>query len=164
MAKVVDLLIVNRLFLVQRICCKIHGEDIVRRVEMVRLEQGDQGTFGVLRLDGKVFCVTLEPPDNGNMENVSCIPEGVYTCRRVESPAFGNTFEITDVPGRSHILFHAGNVSNDTRGCVLLGRQFGQLGSDRAVLRSGDAVRAFLEQCSGMESFPLQIVSGYEVR
>ena len=105
---------------------------MVEKVEIVRLEKGFDGTFGVLRLDGKVFCVTLELPDLDNEANISCIPAGAYTCRRVDSPAFGRTFEISDVPGRSHILFHAGNVADDTQGCVLLGRYFGLLEIGRA--------------------------------
>jgi len=126
---------------------------MIGKAEMVRLEKGSDGTFGVLRLDGRVFCVTLEPPERGNQENVSCIPAGEYVCRKAESPAFGTTFEICDVPGRSHILFHAGNVADDTHGCVLLGRYFGSLGSGRGVLQSGSAFREFLERGAGADSF-----------
>jgi len=133
------------------------GDDLevqmIETVKIVRLEKGADGTFGVLRLDGRVFCVTLEPPDRGNEANISCIPAGNYVCRRIESPGFGSTFEVADVPGRSHILFHAGNVSGDTQGCVLLGRYFGLLGTDRGVLQSGSAFRDFLERCSGVGSF-----------
>ena len=130
---------------------------VVEKVEIVRLEKGFDGTFGVLRLDGKVFCVTLELPDLDNEANISCIPAGAYTCRRVDSPAFGRTFEISDVPGRSHILFHAGNVADDTQGCVLLGRYFGLLGQSRGVLQSRLTFRDFLERCSEVESFQFYI-------
>lgn len=130
---------------------------MIEKVEMIRLEQGDEGSFGVLMVDGKVFCVTLEPPDRGNKAEVSCIPTGEYVCRKVVSPGFGETYEVEDVPDRTHILFHAGNVSNDTKGCVLLGRQFGLLGSDRAVLQSGAALKDFLQQSSDVESFRLLI-------
>lgn len=135
---------------------------MVKQVDMVRLEKGNDGTFGVLRLDGKVFCVTLEPPDRGNRKDTSCIPSGEYVCRYVESPSFGSTFEIADVPGRTHILFHAGNVPGDTRGCVLLGRYYGTLGDDRAVLQSGSAFNEFLTHCSDVEGFQLRIVDKYE--
>ena len=130
---------------------------MIEKAEMVRLEKGADGTFGVLHLDGKVFCVTLELPDRGNEANVSCIPAGSYTCKKVDSPAFGWTFEISDVPGRSHILFHAGNVTDDTQGCVLLGKYFGLLGPDRGVLQSGPTFKNFLERCSGVESFQFLI-------
>ena len=130
---------------------------MIEKVELIRLEKGASGTFGVLRLDGKVFCVTLEPSDNGNIRNASCIPVGLYRCRRVDSPRFGPTFEVADVPDRSHILFHPGNVSGDTQGCVLLGKYFGLLQGDRAVLNSGRTFNQFMEQCLDVESFSFAI-------
>lgn len=114
-------------------------------LDLIRLENSEQGTFGVLRMDGKVFCVTLEPPDRDNARNVSRIPAGRYVCNRVRSPRFGETYEVADVPGRTHILFHPGNVDEDTRGCVLLGNHFGLLRGDRAVLNSGRTFARFLE-------------------
>ncbi|AMK10285.1 DUF5675 family protein [Pseudodesulfovibrio indicus] len=129
----------------------------MEKVDIVRLEKGEEGTFGVLRVGGRVVCVTMEPPDRGNRPDVSCIPAGRYGCERVESPAFGSTFEITGVPGRSHILFHAGNVAGDTRGCVLLGSRFGRLGRDRAVLDSRAALGEFLALCGDAPSFEFEI-------
>lgn len=129
----------------------------MEKIDIVRLEKGSEGTFGVLRVDGEVFCVTLEPPDRGNRVDVSCIPAGEYVCRRVDSPAFGATFEVCDVPGRSQILFHQGNVAGDTRGCVLLGRSFGLLGSERAVVQSRTTFRDFLARCADAKSFAFAI-------
>ncbi|WP_319469581.1 DUF5675 family protein [uncultured Pseudodesulfovibrio sp.] len=126
---------------------------MIDTVELIRLEKGSEGTFGVLRLNGQVFCVTLEPPDNGNVRDVSCIPAGRYACRRVESPRFGATYEVCDVPERSHILFHKGNVTGDTHGCVLLGSRFGQLRGDRAILDSGRTVDRFMAQCGDCGGF-----------
>ncbi len=130
---------------------------MIEQAELIRLEKSIEGTFGVLRLDGQVFCVTLEPPDNNNSVNTSCIPPGRYSCRRVESPRFGTTFEVTDVPGRSHILLHPGNVAGDTRGCVLLGKHFGFLRGNRAVLNSGKTFAQFMEQSHTSEEFPFVV-------
>jgi len=130
---------------------------MVERVELIRLEKGEEGTFGVLRMDGRVFCVTLEPPDRGNRPEVSCIPAGQYRCRRVASPRFGETFEVGDVPGRSHILVHAGNLAGDTRGCLLLGREFGAVDGRRGVLRSAETVARFLDRCREADGFDLTI-------
>lgn len=127
---------------------------MVYRAELVRVEKSDEGTLGVLRLDGQAFCVTLEPPDKGNAANLSCIPAGRYECRRVVSPRYGETYEVCDVPDRSHILFHPGNVSGDTMGCVLLGKHFGYLRGDRAVLNSGRTFAEFLQRVQGVEAFP----------
>ncbi|QJB56163.1 DUF5675 family protein [Pseudodesulfovibrio sp. zrk46] len=130
---------------------------MVNKVELLRLERSGEGTFGVLRVDERVFCVTLEPPDRGNKVNVSCIPAGEYQCRRVDSPRFGRTFEVKGVPGRSHILLHSGNMVEDTSGCVLLGSRFGLLRGNRAVLESGRAFSGFMEKCSGVEVFPFVV-------
>ena len=115
------------------------------------------GTLGALILDDEVFCCTLEDPDLDNQVNVSCIPEGVYLCKRVKSPRFGDTFEITKVPGRTHILFHAGNTQEDTHGCVLLGRFWGKLRGDRAILNSGGSFRDFIKATEGVSEFWLLI-------
>ena len=129
----------------------------MQSVELIRLEKGGQGTFGVLRLDGEVFCVTLEPPERGNLTDISCIPAGRYRCRRVVSPRFGETFEVTGVPGRSQILVHAGNLAADTRGCVLVGRRYGVLGSERAVLESKATFAEFMDRCRGADDFEFRV-------
>ena len=127
------------------------------KVEIVRLEKGDDGTFGVLRLNGQVMCVTLEPPDRGNLVDASCIPVGEYCCNRVDSPTFGRTYEVGDVPGRSHILFHQGNVVGDTHGCILFGRNFGLLDGSRGVMQSRSAFREFLDRLGGQHSFLVRV-------
>ncbi len=51
---------------------------------------------------------------------------------------------MAEVPGRSHILFHAGNTSADTEGCILLGSRLGRVEGRRGVLSSAEALREFL--------------------
>ena len=128
-----------------------------RKAELLRLEKGEQGTFGVLRLDGTVFCVTLDPPDRGNQHNVSCIPDGVFLCRRVESPRFGTTYQVMEVPDREHILFHTGNLVTDTQGCILLGRNYGWLEGERGVLQSSSAFKDFMAGLAGEPGFALSV-------
>jgi len=128
-------------------------------VELIRIEKSDHGTFGVLKLNGGAFCVTLEPEDKDNKVNISCIPEGEYTCKRVFSPKYGSTFEVTEVDGRSHILFHAGNVETNTKGCILLAQYFGKLKGARAVLNSGNTFRRFREELIRVKEFKLKIIS-----
>jgi len=117
----------------------------MRIVELVRLESGEQGTFGVLKIDKQAFCCTLEPRDRLNANNISAIPPGQYIAVRHQSPKFGETFMVKDVPGRTNILFHKGNTDDDTAGCIILGSSFGHLGADRAVLASGKAFGGFTE-------------------
>ena len=94
-------------------------------LSLLRVGESARGTFGVLRLGTIPFAVTLEPPWKDNAVGVSAIPPGTYHCVRMQSPHFGETFEITGVPGRSHVLFHKGNKLEDTEGCVLVAEEFG---------------------------------------
>lgn len=115
------------------------------------------GVFGVMLFHGEVLCWTLEPHEFENQKSVSCIPPGIYECEPVESPTFGHTYEVKNVPLRSHILFHAGNVVENTRGCILLGSRIGKLKGDRAVLNSGDTLRRFLKKADKYGEFRLHI-------
>jgi len=128
----------------------------VKIVELVRLEESEQGTFGVLRIDKEVFCCTLEPPDLENQQSVSSIPAQQYICRPFESPTHGGTFQVSNVPGRTYVLFHAGNLVHHTEGCILLGEHFGKLKGSRAILNSGETFKAFLAEV-GREPFHLTI-------
>ncbi len=127
-------------------------------VKLVRVEESDDGTFGVLLIDDEAFCVTLEPPDLNNAKGVSNIPPGMYNLKRVNSPKYGMTFTVEDVPGRSHILIHAGNVTRHTRGCILVAQYFGKLKGDRAVLNSGKTFRAFMDAMVGVDITGIDIV------
>lgn len=131
----------------------------MRQARLVRIETDpEHGTFGTLLLDGIAFCVTLEPYSRDNEKSISCIPTGQYTCKRVNSPTYGNTFEITNIEGRSHVLFHPGNFDDNTKGCVLLGQYYGKLKGDRAVLNSGNTFKTFLKNLSDVNEFKLSII------
>jgi hypothetical protein len=76
-------------------------------------------------------CKTLELPFKDNERNVSCIPEGFYDVVPRQSPKYGNHLHVTEVKGRSLILFHHGNYAGspnpktglpDIRGCILVGK------------------------------------------
>lgn len=114
-------------------------------------------TFGVFLDEGLPFAVTLEKPWLNNQKEISCIPCGDYICKRVNSPKFGNTFQVTDVLGRSEILFHAGNFMKDTHGCIILGEQFEPLNGENAVIASGKAMSEFLQRTNGIDEFRLSI-------
>lgn len=120
-----------------------------------------QGTFGVLVVGAQPICATLEPYKRDNAKSLSCIPTGQYICHRVISPKFGDTFEVTDVQGRSHILFHKGNRDHDSSGCILVGEEFGFLGNDWAVLSSGRAFDEFMSIFKNEDAFHLTIEEVY---
>lgn len=91
---------------------------------LLRVAGRPDGTFGVLLWRGAPFAVTLERPWKENRRGESCIPAGHYVCGRVDSPKFGNTWQVRNVPGRSEILFHSGNTFQDTHGCILVAENF----------------------------------------
>ena len=125
-----------------------------------RIKDTEFGTFGVLFSNGIPFALTLEPMWVNNVRNYSCIPIGKYKCERFDSPKFGDTFQIMDVPNRGNgeaIIFHKGNLDDDTRGCVLIGEQFGVLNSEPAILRSGDGFAEFMDKNKDVDEFDLTI-------
>lgn len=122
------------------------------------------GTFGIITLpEGKQFD-TLELPDKDNKRQVSCIPEGVYQCKIVNSPKFGRVYGVLDVPNRANILIHAGNYGGDVekgyrsdiQGCILLGKGRGRLNNQPVVVSSKVALKEFMSALSN-DSFELVI-------
>lgn len=129
-----------------------------RYFTIIRSPSTEDGTFGMM-LDGlTAFCLTLERTWVNNEIGESCIPDGDYICKRVNSPKFGNTFEVTQVPYRSHILFHKGNLEGDSQGCIILGEQFEPLNGKNAVLASGKAFNEFIERTKDINEFKLSIL------
>lgn len=138
------------------------GSTMIKIIDLIRLEDNEQhGTFGVLKIDRECFCVTLELPWRDNQKNISAIPARSYSCQRIISPKFGETFEVLRVPDRSKVLLHAGNVDDDTHGCILLGQYFGKLRENRAVLNSGNTFRQFMSAMAGLDTFFLRISKFY---
>lgn len=115
----------------------------------------ETGVFGVLKDNIVPFCVTLE-----NDEYI--FPEGDYICKRVNSPKFGNTFEITGIEGRSHILFHWGAEEKHSRGCVILGESYTVVnGREMLGYSRSWAFKEFLERTEGVDEFILKVRKWY---
>lgn len=134
------------------------GEGDMRQFFLKRVSNTDDGVFGVL-LDGATpFAITLENPWRDNKKNESCIPIGLYRCERVLSRKFGHTFEVIAVQGRSNILFHKGNLEDDTLGCILVGEQFETLNGKTAILQSGKGYGEFMDRLNGEDRFALNIM------
>lgn len=97
-------------------------------VNLKRISAIHDCTFGVMIHDDIPICVTIERPWIFNKKDISCIPTGTYKCIPHTGEKFKDVWEITNVPGRTNILFHAGNTVDDTHGCILVGRQFTPVG------------------------------------
>lgn len=101
--------------------------------ELHRLAFVQEGAFGVLLSNGIPFAVTLQPTDQ---DLKTKIPPGSWRCTRSFFYRGGYpSFEIL-VPGHSRLLFHRGNLEDDSDGCVLVAESFGQLRGRAAVLDS----------------------------
>lgn len=135
---------------------------MVGTLRLIRIEDHEtEGTFGVLCFNGTIFCCTLEPPDRDNESNRSCIPPGQYMARRYFSEKYGKTWQITNVPNRSYILIHAGNVVEHTKGCILVGEKFGKLKRDRAILNSGNTFKDFLRATDQLTELHVTITEAF---
>lgn len=128
-----------------------------KALTLLRVGSSERGTFGVLRYGQVPFALTLERPWLNNEEQKSCIPTGAYICQRVRSPHFGDTFEVTNVPGRSHILFHKGNVIEDTEGCILVAEEFSGTFEQPMLVSSQRGFSELLALLDGQLSFALDI-------
>ncbi len=110
----------------------------MENITLTRISQSNEGTFGMMDdEDGNQLCVTIEPPPDIQHP---CIPAGIYDCIPHNGERWKHVWEITNVPGRSSILIHAGNTDADTRGCVVVGTKVGELNGNQAVLESLNAL------------------------
>lgn len=115
------------------------------------------GTFGRL-IDAGFECFTIEEVWAKNVKSKSCIPEAsAYPCRRGTFPKMGETFEVTNVPDRSAILFHVANTIADIEGCVGPGERLGAVNGMWGVLGSLQAYRRFMKHLSGVDEFTLEV-------
>jgi len=136
----------------------------MRQFTLKRISSTKHGTFGVL-LDGDTqFAVTVEPPWKDNTPFISCIPAGWYICERHQSPKYGDTFLITNVPKRTFIVFHKGNwgaphslEKSDTEGCIVVAEQFENLDGVPAVRSSWKGFKEFLQRTNGINRFQFTI-------
>lgn len=133
------------------------------QITLKRVSKTTYGVQGVLLHDGWAFAVTLERPWLNNRASEkgkpgSCIPTGTYTCVRYMSPTHGETFLVTDVDGRKFILFHKGNIDDDTRGCILVGEQYEPLLGKPAIRASREGFENLMRILKGVDSFILTIV------
>lgn len=133
----------------------------MRRLRLVRVSEYNGATLGVLCVDDVPEFVTLEDAWRDNERMISCIPVGRYTVVPRNSPKFGRTYQVENVPERDHILFHAGNTHKDTHGCILLGMQFGRVGSESAILASRSAFNRFLDLMAGTPEAELVVIDSY---
>ena len=122
----------------------------INKVIITRTEKTDKVTAGVLSLtksDGYSWvCKTLELPDKGNQQKISCIPIGEYDVIYSHSPSMNKfTYEVTNVPNRAGIRIHSANFTSQLLGCIALGDMVKDINADGItdVLHSGATLEKF---------------------
>jgi hypothetical protein len=134
-------------------------------MHLQRAEYTSSGIFGTMvDSDDSFLLQTLEhaypmSPDPVTISTsyLPKVPAGQYTCvRGVHSLSNGipfETFEVTNVPGHTGILFHPGNTEEDSEGCILLGTT--KVGN--MIFQSRDAFAIFMETLEMIQSFEIII-------
>jgi len=90
-------------------------------------------------------CYTIERPWKNNRPNVSCIPEGKYTCQPFSGTRFQDVVQVMNVPDRSYILIHAANFPQDVEGCIGVGSSFVSDALEPAVYNSKRTLADFFD-------------------
>lgn len=103
-------------------------------VRIERYSRNNESTLGLLYIDGKFECYTLEDEKREiKVPGETRIPSGAYDLRfrqvmtpmtqryRIKYPFFTWHIQVMNVPGFNYIYLHAGNTDDDTDGCILLG-------------------------------------------
>lgn len=98
------------------------------------------GTFGVLFVDDRPICLSLEETWLNNIPQESCIPEGMYTVRKYSGTKYKDVWQVYGVPKRSAILIHWGNTERNTAGCILMGKYFADFAGTRGVADSKSTI------------------------
>lgn len=101
------------------------------KLELKRIQFGDDYTIGRLYADGQFVCYTLEdkvrevigePVSTWKVMSQTAIPVGVYPVIITMSTRFRTRLPLLlNVPGFDGVRIHTGNSSKDTEGCILVG-------------------------------------------
>jgi len=110
----------------------------MKKAVLTRVNYSKEQTTGFLQFfdenDILIFtCMTLELPWRDNMQGISCIPSGEYTCERLQSPKLGVCYDVKKVEGRSYILVHRGNFHHQIAGCILVGKFLKDINNDKIL-------------------------------
>lgn len=108
------------------------------KLTVLRYNSQDDFTQGLLFIDGKFECHTIEDEQRTvKVWGETAIPNGIYEIKLRTDGTFHAKYRskfalfhkgmlhVTNVPGFEYILIHIGNTDEDTAGCLLVGRGAG---------------------------------------
>ena len=135
------------------------------KIDVVRTQFGIDATNGMMFIDGKFECYTLEDQYQAvKVMHETCIPEGTYQIKfrkvggfhtkysaRYKNAHYG-MLELQDVPDFKYILIHSGNTDEHTSGCILTGntQQDLDLGKDGMIGQSRNAYERMYRKVSAV--------------
>lgn len=139
----------------------------MKKLLIIRKETGPQGTFGTaMTIPGDYAWVSGELPwtdldkDGRRDTSVSCIAPGTFRAKERLSPTRGIlVYELQDTPDAVNVQIHRGNYCgskkdgfrSDVLGCILLGKEQGEMNGQKAVAISGAAITEFMAWANGEE-------------
>tara|TARA_R100000657_G_scaffold16957_1_gene13385 strand:- start:414 stop:977 length:564 start_codon:yes stop_codon:yes gene_type:complete len=104
------------------------------KLTVVRTQFGIDATSGILLIDDKFECYTLEDQYQAvKVMHETCIPEGTYDIKFRKTGGFHAKYSeryknahygmlhVQDVPNFTYILIHTGNTDEHTSGCLIVG-------------------------------------------
>jgi Family of unknown function (DUF5675) len=133
------------------------------KLRLVRQSYEHDGIFGTLYDDSSgAICVTLEhayPAEDGTGGYAPKLQNGEYICvrgmHRLHDLKPFETFEIEGVKGHDNILFHAGNLNDDSNGCVLVGEKIEHFPKAWGITASRITFKKLMDKLQGLNTFTL---------
>lgn len=93
------------------------------KLTLVRWPSTAKSTSGMLYINGKFFCFTLEDIEREvKIMHETCIPKGIYKVVLSMSNRFKKILPLLlNVENFEGVRIHAGNTDKNTSGCILVG-------------------------------------------
>jgi hypothetical protein len=127
-------------------------------LRLTRFSGGDEATLGLLRVDGKFFCYTLEDQFNEpKVPGETRIPVGRYKIDLRTEGGMTQRYEkrfdfhagmlwLRDIPDFQFVYIHTGNNDDHSEGCILVGDGQVQNVTERGSVQSSVAAYTRLYQ------------------
>lgn len=112
-------------------------------------------TEGKLYLDGVYFCDTIEDEERAKkIQDKTAIPKGKYSVIINMSNRFKKLMPLLlNVPNYTGVRIHSGNTSEDTEGCILVGKKL----KDGFVTKSRDTFKLLMKKLEGQKDITIEI-------